>query len=87
MSRRWTLDRFGREVLLHVVEGMGDKMDDLLLSQISHELVDVLPQMHEIVIDRFRDVERNDMQLGLLFRYIGGHFRADERVRQVGDLQ
>ena len=66
-----------------VRQGMGD----ILLLEIVHHGIDVLPQFLDLPMLFLVDVIDQDMHLTAVLREIAGDFLADKGIGQVGDFQ
>jgi hypothetical protein len=68
-------------------EGVGDRVEDVLVQQVLPEAVEVVPQPLDLGVLLLGDPEHQAVDGAAVFGKPGGHLRGEEHPRQVGDLQ
>ena len=75
------------EASVEIEQRMGDKVDDALRTQQSHEFIDVLTGRQQVGELPLRDAEGDDVQAAARLGQVGAQFGAQEGPRQVRDLE
>src|ERR1041384_8833435 len=74
------------QLAVDAVKRMRDRMRDRLSLQILLQIENVVAQLNDLGVLRFRDSPNENVNLARVLGEVGRDFFADESARQIGDL-
>ena len=75
-----------RELSIHAVEGMGDRMGNVFREEIFLQVVNTLPCLLDFPVLKLGDSPDQYVHAALILRENGGHFLADDHVWKMRDF-